>query len=86
MARELARVDQLLDPALELVGQLEAVVAEELDARCPGTGCGSRRSSTPASQRMSTVRNAIAGVGIGPTWITSAPIEQMPAASASSNM
>jgi hypothetical protein len=41
---------------------------------------------TPALQRMSTVRNAIAGVGIGPTMITSAPIEQMPAASASSNM
>ena len=41
---------------------------------------------TPASQRMSTVRNAMPGVGIGPTWITSTPIEQMPAASASSNM
>ena len=41
---------------------------------------------TPAWQRMSTVRKAIAGVGIGPTWITSTPIDAMPDASASSNM
>jgi hypothetical protein len=41
---------------------------------------------TPASQRMSAVRNAMPGVGIGPTWSTSTPIEQIPAASASSNM
>ncbi len=41
---------------------------------------------TPASQRMSAVRNAMPGVGIGPTWSTSTPIEQIPATRAFSNM
>jgi hypothetical protein len=40
----------------------------------------------PASQRMSTVRNARPGVGIGPTCSTSTPIEHSPEASASSSM
>jgi hypothetical protein len=41
---------------------------------------------TPAWQRMSVVRKARPGVGIGPTWSTFTPIEQSPAASASSSM
>ena len=41
---------------------------------------------TPASQRMSAVKNAMPGVGIGPTCSTSTPIEQIPATSAFSNM
>ena len=41
---------------------------------------------TPAWQRMSVVRKARPGVGIGPTWMTFTPIELIPAARASSNM
>ena len=42
--------------------------------------------TTPASARIEWVRNAIPGVGIGPTSRTSPPIAQIPAASAVSNM
>ena len=42
--------------------------------------------TTPASARMLRVRNATAGVGSGPTSRTSAPMEQIPDASAVSNM
>ncbi len=34
--------------------------------------------TTPASARILRVRNAIAGVGSGPTSHTSTPIEQIP--------
>ena len=42
--------------------------------------------TTPASARMLRVRNAIAGVGSGPTSHTSTPIEQIPDAIAVSSM
>ena len=42
--------------------------------------------TTPASARIEVVIKEMPGVGIGPTSITSAPIEQMPAASAFSSM
>ena len=42
--------------------------------------------TTPASARSVRVRNAIPGVGSGPTSSTSTPIEQMPDAIAVSSM
>ena len=42
--------------------------------------------TTPASARRLRVRNAMPGVGIGPTSSTSTPIEQMPEAMAVSSM
>ena len=42
--------------------------------------------TTPASARIDSVRNAMAGVGSGPRSITSTPIEQMPDAIACSSM
>ena len=42
--------------------------------------------TTPASARMLRVRNAIAGVGSGPTSQTSTPIEQIPDSIAVSSM
>ena len=43
-------------------------------------------SMTPRSQRIERVRMATAGVGIGPTRITSMPMEMKPAVSADSSM
>jgi len=42
--------------------------------------------TTPASARRLLVRNAMAGVGIGPTSSTSTPMEQIPAVRALSIM
>ena len=42
--------------------------------------------TTPASARIDQVMNAMPGVGSGPTSITSAPAETMPACSALSSM
>ena len=42
--------------------------------------------TAPASARRLRVRNAMPGVGIGPTSSTSTPIEQMPEAIAVSSM
>ena len=42
--------------------------------------------TTPASDRMDSVRNAIPGVGSGPVRTTSTPIEQIPEAMAVSSM
>ena len=42
--------------------------------------------TTPASQRIELVMNAMPGVGSGPVSQTSAPIDTMPEASAVSNM
>jgi hypothetical protein len=42
--------------------------------------------TTPASQRIDDVMNAMPGVGNGPVSQTSAPIDTIPAASADSNM
>ena len=41
---------------------------------------------TPASARRLLARNAMAGVGMGPTSKTSMPIEQMPDVNADSIM
>jgi hypothetical protein len=41
---------------------------------------------TPASARRLLVKNAIAGVGNGPTSKTSTPIEQIPEVNADSNI
>ena len=47
-------------------GSLKPSRREELDAVVLVRVVATRRSSTPASQRMSAVRNAMPGVGIGP--------------------
>ena len=51
-----------------------------------GYGLWEAEMTTPASARIEWVRNAIPGVGIGPTSRTSPPIAQIPADSAVSNM
>ena len=51
-----------------------------------GYGLWDAEITTPASARIEWVRNAIPGVGIGPTSRTSPPIAQIPADSAVSNM
>ena len=78
-------VEQLLDLHFDLVGQLEAVRAEQFDAVVLERLCEAE-IMTPRSARIDLVSIATAGVGIGPSSSTSMPTEVKPATKAYSIM